>query len=111
MVIALIVKRQGFTFSYETLDGNRAGATTMERSCAWSSASAARRRGSGRSTAAWWLVRTWRRYGNGAAVAGRRAAQPDDAVQTGVAASDHTQARPVAEVKQVARSARRAIPR
>src|SRR5271165_5524996 len=30
MVIALIVNREGFPFSYETFDGNRADVTTME---------------------------------------------------------------------------------
>ena len=30
MVIALIVNREGFPFSYETLDGNRADVSTME---------------------------------------------------------------------------------
>ena len=52
MVIALIVNQEGFPFSYETFDGNRATYRPWKRSCAWWSASMARRGGSGYSIAA-----------------------------------------------------------
>jgi len=59
MVIALIVNSEGFPFSYETFDGNRADVSTMETI----------------------LRMVERKYGQARrAVSGRHAAQPDEAV-------------------------------
>ena len=44
LVIALIVNVEGFPFSYETFDGNRRDVRRWKQSCAWWSASMAKRR-------------------------------------------------------------------
>jgi len=64
LVIALIVNVEGFPFSYETSDGNRADVTTLETILRWWSASTEKRAGCGSLTEGSSVKRIWRHYAN-----------------------------------------------